>query len=103
MRVSSHKGFFSFRPKMLILARQGPLDGKERDLRAVSIFIDCDRADARDRQRRCVFQPGPLFANLVLTDEINRASPKTQSALLEAMQERRVRRVFPMRHESVGS
>ncbi len=40
--------------------------------------------------RQFVFQPGPLFANLVLADEINRASPKTQSALLEAMQERQV-------------
>lgn len=37
-----------------------------------------------------VFRPGPLFANIVLADEINRASPKTQSSLLEAMQERRV-------------
>ena len=37
-----------------------------------------------------VFQPGPLFANVVLADEINRASPKTQSALLEAMNEGRV-------------
>ncbi|HZQ49222.1 MAG TPA: AAA family ATPase [Candidatus Dormibacteraeota bacterium] len=36
------------------------------------------------------YQPGPLFANLVLADEINRATPKTQSALLEAMQERTV-------------
>ena len=36
------------------------------------------------------FQPGPLFANIVLADEINRASPKTQSALLEAMEERQV-------------
>ncbi|MCB0216604.1 MAG: MoxR family ATPase [Caldilineae bacterium] len=36
------------------------------------------------------YEPGPLFANLVLADEINRASPKTQSALLEAMQERSV-------------
>jgi MoxR-like ATPase len=36
------------------------------------------------------FQPGPIFANLVLADEINRATPKTQSALLEAMQEHRV-------------
>ena len=36
------------------------------------------------------FQPGPVFANIVLGDEINRASPKTQSALLEAMQERQV-------------
>ncbi len=36
------------------------------------------------------FQPGPIFANLVLADEINRATPKTQSALLEAMQEQAV-------------
>jgi len=41
-------------------------------------------------RKRFVFQPGPLFGNLVLADEVNRASPKTQSALLEAMQERRV-------------
>jgi MoxR-like ATPase len=40
--------------------------------------------------RRFEFQRGPLFANLVLADEINRATPKTQSALLEAMQERSV-------------
>lgn len=40
-----------------------------------------------DGRRAFVFQPGPLFASLVLADEINRASPKTQSALLEAMQE----------------
>ena len=37
-----------------------------------------------------VFRPGPVFANLVLADEINRAAPKTQSALLEAMAERHV-------------
>ena len=43
-----------------------------------------------DGSRRFVFQQGPVFANIVLADEINRASPKTQSALLEAMQERRV-------------
>lgn len=43
-----------------------------------------------ERGREFVFQKGPLFGNLVLADEINRASPKTQSALLEAMQERRV-------------
>src|SRR3989338_4157227 len=36
------------------------------------------------------FQKGPVFANIVLVDEINRATPKTQSALLEAMQERQV-------------
>lgn len=41
-------------------------------------------------RREFVFQPGPLFTNIVLADEVNRASPKTQSALLEAMQERRV-------------
>lgn len=43
-----------------------------------------------DGKRQFIFQPGPLFTNIVLADEINRASPKTQSALLEAMQERRV-------------
>ncbi len=41
-------------------------------------------------RRDFVFREGPLFANVVLADEINRASPKTQSALLEAMQERSV-------------
>ncbi|MCD6494732.1 AAA family ATPase [Candidatus Bipolaricaulota bacterium] len=40
--------------------------------------------------RRFTFSPGPLFANVVLADEINRATPKTQSALLEAMEERTV-------------
>jgi len=44
-----------------------------------------------DRERGAfVFRPGPVFANIVLGDEINRASPKTQSALLEAMEERQV-------------
>jgi MoxR-like ATPase len=43
-----------------------------------------------DGQRVMQFQPGPVFANVLLADEINRASPKTQSALLEAMQERAV-------------
>jgi len=46
--------------------------------------------DGADGSRSLEFQPGPLFANLVLADEVNRATPKTQSALLEAMQERRV-------------
>jgi MoxR-like ATPase len=43
-----------------------------------------------DGHKRLTFQHGPIFANLVLADEINRATPKTQSALLEAMQERTV-------------
>ncbi len=41
-------------------------------------------------QRHLSFRPGPVFSNLVLADEINRSTPKTQSALLEAMQERSV-------------
>ena len=45
---------------------------------------------AGDDRRAFKFQPGPVFANLVLADEINRATPKTQSALLEAMQEHHV-------------
>ena len=43
-----------------------------------------------DGHRRFQFEAGPIFANLVLADEINRATPKTQSAMLEAMQERSV-------------
>ena len=41
-------------------------------------------------KRRMVFEPGPIFTNILLADEINRASPKTQSAMLEAMQEQHV-------------
>jgi MoxR-like ATPase len=41
-------------------------------------------------KRRFVFKPGPIFANIVLADEINRATPKTQAALLEAMEERQI-------------
>ncbi len=44
----------------------------------------------RGGQRELVFQPGPVFCNILLADEINRATPKTQSALLETMQEKRV-------------
>lgn len=43
-----------------------------------------------DGNQKFVFQPGPIFSNIILADEINRATPKTQSALLEAMQEHTV-------------
>ena len=46
--------------------------------------------DPQAQRRQFVFLPGPIFANLVLADEINRTPPKTQAALLEAMQERQV-------------
>lgn len=46
--------------------------------------------EERDGKRDFKFQHGPIFANIVLADEINRATPKTQSALLEAMQEKQV-------------
>ncbi|RPI78989.1 MAG: MoxR family ATPase [Planctomycetaceae bacterium] len=46
--------------------------------------------EGADGRKRFEFQPGPLFANIVLADEINRATPKTQSALLESMQEHSV-------------
>lgn len=52
------------------------------DLTGVSIY--------REQHHRFVFRPGPIFATVVIGDEINRASPKTQSALLEAMEERQV-------------
>jgi MoxR-like ATPase len=51
-----------------------------------SIILETDAGGAKGLR----FQPGPIFAHLVLADEINRATPKTQSALLEAMQERTV-------------
>jgi MoxR-like ATPase len=56
------------------------------DVSGTSILVE-DEATGR---REIRFRPGPLFAQLVLADEVNRASPKTQSALLEAMQERSV-------------
>jgi len=46
--------------------------------------------DEIDKSKKFRFEAGPVFANIVLADEINRASPKTQSALLEAMQEKQV-------------
>jgi MoxR-like ATPase len=52
------------------------------DIVGVSIF--------RQQQGEFVFQPGPVFAQLVLADEVNRATPKAQSALLEAMEEQQV-------------
>lgn len=51
---------------------------------------DIIQEDAETGRRSMVFNPGPIFANIVLADEINRTPPKTQSALLEAMQEHRV-------------
>jgi MoxR-like ATPase len=54
------------------------------------VGTDILEEDEQSGKRAFRFQSGPVFANLVLADEVNRATPKTQSALLEAMQERRV-------------
>lgn len=51
---------------------------------------DIIQEDAATGRREMVFAPGPVFSNIVLADEINRTPPKTQAALLEAMQEHRV-------------
>lgn len=51
---------------------------------------DLVQEDAETGRRSLVFQPGPVFTNILLADEINRTPPKTQAALLEAMQEKRV-------------
>ena len=51
---------------------------------------DIIQEDTSTGRRQMVFAPGPIFSNIVLADEINRTPPKTQSALLEAMQEHRV-------------
>lgn len=61
---------------------QGTADLMPSDIIGVPIFEEASRS--------FVFRPGPLFADVVLVDEINRAGPKTQSALLEAMEERQV-------------
>jgi MoxR-like ATPase len=61
---------------------QGTSDLMPGDIIGVHVFDEA--------QRRFEFRPGPLFADVVLVDEINRAGPKTQSALLEAMEERQV-------------
>jgi MoxR-like ATPase len=53
-------------------------------------IIGSELLQERDRRLEFEYQPGPIFANLLLADEINRTPPKTQSALLEAMQERKV-------------
>ena len=61
---------------------QGTADLMPSDIIGVHVFDEATR--------NFVFRPGPLFADVVLVDEINRAGPKTQSALLEAMEERQV-------------
>jgi MoxR-like ATPase len=60
---------------------------------------DLIQEDPATGRRQMVFSPGPIFANIVLADEINRTPPKTQAALLEAMQEHRVTiqgRTYPL-------
>jgi MoxR-like ATPase len=61
---------------------QGTPDLMPSDIIGVHVFDE--------RERRFVFRRGPVFADVVLMDEINRAGPKTQSALLEAMEERQI-------------
>src|SRR4051794_27536884 len=61
---------------------QGTADLLPADLVGTNVY--------NQREARFEFRPGPIFANVVLVDEINRASPKTQSGLLECMQERHV-------------
>jgi len=53
-------------------------------------IIGSEILQERERRLEFEYQPGPIFANLILADEINRTPPKTQAALLEAMQERNV-------------
>jgi MoxR-like ATPase len=90
-----------------VLVEDYPGVGKTALARALARSVDCQFARIQctsdllpadvvgtnvydQREQRFEFRPGPVFANVVLVDEINRASPKTQSGLLECMQERRV-------------
>jgi MoxR-like ATPase len=87
-----------------VLVEDYPGVGKTALARAIARSIDCQFARVQctsdllpadvvgtnvydAREQRFQFRPGPVFANIVLVDEINRASPKTQSGLLECMQE----------------
>jgi MoxR-like ATPase len=87
-----------------ILVEDYPGVGKTALARALSRSIDCQFARVQctadllpadivgtnvynQREQRFEFRPGPIFANVVIVDEVNRASPKTQSGLLECMQE----------------
>src|ERR687890_1410972 len=98
-----------------ILIEDYPGVGKTALARALSRSIECQFARVQctadllpadivgtnvynQREGRFEFRPGPIFANIVIVDEINRASPKTQSGLLECMQERHVT-VDAMSHE----
>jgi MoxR-like ATPase len=60
------------------------------DIVGTTIVTEQSDPGAAGSRRVFSFQPGPIFANIVLADEVNRATPKTQSALLEGMQERTV-------------
>ncbi len=90
-----------------VLVEDYPGVGKTALARALARSLDCQFARVQctsdllpadvigtnvydQREQRFSFRPGPVFANVVLVDEINRASPKTQSGLLECMQEGRV-------------
>jgi MoxR-like ATPase len=90
-----------------VIVEDYPGVGKTALARALSRSIECQFARVQctadllpadivgtnvynQREGRFEFRPGPIFANIVIVDEINRASPKTQSGLLECMQERHV-------------
>ena len=60
------------------------------DIVGTTIVTEQSDSTSTGSKRAFSFQPGPIFANIVLADEVNRATPKTQSALLEGMQERTV-------------
>ncbi|MFL5847721.1 MAG: AAA family ATPase [Solirubrobacteraceae bacterium] len=69
------------------------IDGAFARIQCTADLLPADVVGAavyNQREERFEFRPGPIFANVVLVDEINRASPKTQSGLLECMQERHV-------------
>jgi MoxR-like ATPase len=60
------------------------------DITGTDVLQETESDDPSRVRRRLRFLPGPIFANLILADEINRTPPKTQAALLQAMQERKV-------------
>ena len=78
---------------MLAKALARAIDGTVRRVQFTPDLLPSDITGVsayKQERREFEFKPGPVFANIVLGDEINRASPKTQSALLESMEERQV-------------
>ncbi|MFH1409043.1 MAG: MoxR family ATPase [Nanoarchaeota archaeon] len=89
------EGYPGMGKTMMIRTIADVLDLKFRRIQSTPDLMPSDITgtyviEDHDGKKTFKFQPGPIFANIILADELNRATPKTQSAMLEAMQEKQV-------------